>query len=71
MATFNATVKVMLELSAQFEVEAKDETAAEAKAQKIAEGLLVAWEGKKPSNVPDVEWEEVDQTAEVESVEEV
>ena len=71
MAEFNVVVTVRLEVSATFPLKARNEEAAEEKAQKLAEHMgLQTWEGIDPPGVTEVEWEETNCTAEVEVVEE-
>lgn len=70
MANFQATVTVKLELSTAVDVTAKDEEAATAKVQKMIDDgkFNVFWTPPKESKD---DWEETDQQAEIDAVEEV
>ena len=70
MKTYQVNMTVRLELSATATVRARNQDDAEQKAGALAGNVLVgSW---KPADgcPPDVEWDEVDQSVEVESVEE-
>ena len=70
MKTYQVNMTVRLELSATATVRARNQDDAEKKASALAGNVLVgSW--KPADECPaDVEWDEVDQTVEVESVEE-
>ena len=70
MKTYQVNLTVRLELSATATVRARNQDDAEKKAEALAGNVLIgSW---KPADEcpPDVEWDETDQTVEVESVEE-
>jgi len=70
MKTYQVNMTVRLELSATATVRARNQDDAEKKAEALAGNVLIgSW--KPADECPsDVEWDETDQTVEVESVEE-
>jgi hypothetical protein len=70
MKTYEVTGTVKVEVAVTFTVKAKTPEEAEKKAEGVMDGLVLTWEGQAPKGVA-VEWSETDQSAEVESVDEI
>lgn len=69
MPDFNVSLILTLEVAASFSIESKDEKTALEKANKLADKFSLTWETNAPDNL-EVQWEEVEQSTEVEQVEE-
>lgn len=70
MPEFQVQVTLRLEAGCSFTVKAKDEQAAQEKAEKIVKRMSIkSWEGY-PTDLDNIEWVESDQDAELDYVEE-
>jgi hypothetical protein len=72
MPAFNVAVRVRLEATAEFEIKAKNEEAANEKAQALIDAGEIAitnWDVKESKKL-EVAWDESDQTAEIDAVDE-